>query len=341
LLEEDTMLPAHRLCLPYRPDLRLLTLSALATAGAALALTATGCGDGDISDPVGSGGASIIGGKSASAYPEAALVDLYQGEQLVGYCSGTVIAPRVALTAGHCVTGVDGWRVTTPFAGQQSATAGMAVTRYVSTGETVNPDAIDLALIFLDDSIQLDSYPTLATAALPDGSKVVDIGRIHGGKVTGTLYVSKAITVSDATDAGFPHDYVSTDVIEPGDSGGPVMAQGTHTVVAVNSGGGGGAEVLARVDVAASWLKSQIKAHGGASAGSGPGASSGSGSSASGGASGTRACAHDPCAAGARLARSCDPCVTSLCSADPYCCRSTWDDTCLQELAEVCPDRCQ
>jgi hypothetical protein len=37
----------------------------------------------------------IVGGRPASAYPEAALVNL-QG----AYCSGAIIAPRIALTAG-------------------------------------------------------------------------------------------------------------------------------------------------------------------------------------------------------------------------------------------------
>lgn len=41
----------------------------------------------------------IVNGLPANAYAEAALINAS------GYiCSGAIIAPRVALTAGHCVT---------------------------------------------------------------------------------------------------------------------------------------------------------------------------------------------------------------------------------------------
>src|SRR5579862_3648926 len=46
--------------------------------------------------------AKIIGGTSASGFPEVALIDIYQGGQLVAFCSGSVIAAQVAMTAGHC-----------------------------------------------------------------------------------------------------------------------------------------------------------------------------------------------------------------------------------------------
>ena len=38
----------------------------------------------------------------ATAYPEAALVDVLRDGQLGAYCSGALIAPSVVLTAGHC-----------------------------------------------------------------------------------------------------------------------------------------------------------------------------------------------------------------------------------------------
>src|SRR5262249_2169214 len=63
----------------------------------------------------------IIGGTNASAFPEAVLVDMSRNGKLVAACSGAMIAPKVVLTAGHCVAGFDGWRVTAPFAGKQVA----------------------------------------------------------------------------------------------------------------------------------------------------------------------------------------------------------------------------
>jgi hypothetical protein len=42
------------------------------------------------------------------------------------------------------------------------------------------------------------------------------------------------------------------------------MLAGTHMIVAVNSGAGGGTEVLARVDLLAGWIKEQVATNGGA-----------------------------------------------------------------------------
>jgi hypothetical protein len=74
----------------------------------------------------------IIGNPDqASTYPEAALVDMSRGGRTVSICSGSIIAPRVVLTAGHCVDGFDGFSVKLPYAGGQTATAeGAAVFDY-------------------------------------------------------------------------------------------------------------------------------------------------------------------------------------------------------------------
>ncbi|HEX3693909.1 MAG TPA: trypsin-like serine protease [Polyangia bacterium] len=242
-------------------------------AGAALLALAAGCSDlyGPDQESLSEGGQAspIINGSTASAYPESALVNMSKNGQVVAACSGSVIAPSVVLTAGHCVAGFTGWSVRAPFAQNQTSTSTSGETfDWKDTGsENVNPNAHDIGLVYLASPINLATFPALAGSALADGSQVVDLGRINNGTLSSTaLFVSSAITVRGAANQGFPFDYVSTDVIESGDSGGPVEVPGLpspHKIVAVNSGAGSGTQVLARVDLLASWIAGKIAAHGG------------------------------------------------------------------------------
>jgi hypothetical protein len=248
----------------------------------------------------------IIGGQTASAYPEAALVN---GPTF--YCSGSVIAPRVVLTAGHCVVGTSSWTVRTPYAGNQTAHGSSAWTQYTATGESVNPNKVDVALIFLDTPITLSSYPKIASAEYPNGTKGINVGRIQDNHLSTTaLFYGAAVTMNDGVSSGYPYDYISTEIIQSGDSGGPVYVGtgASRVIAAINSGAGGGTQVLGRTDTVYSTIKSLIASHGG---GGGGGMSSGGGSGSpgspdggvctadNGGSSYTTAHAFGPCAKGA------------------------------------------
>jgi hypothetical protein len=217
----------------------------------------------ELDGAIGASPDAIIGGTRASAYPEAALVDMDSGS-----CSGAVIAPRVVLTAGHCVAGVRSWTVRTPFAGNQQARVLEAKVydwTYDPSG-FVNPNQHDIGLLYLDRPITLASYPKLQRSKVANGTLAVNIGRIDNGTLSRTaLFVSKPLPIRDAASSGFPYSYISSEVIQSGDSGGPVelAAGGERTIVAVNSGGGGGTQVLARVDLLIGWIDAYVGSHGG------------------------------------------------------------------------------
>lgn len=207
----------------------------------------------------------IVNGTPATTYLEAALINMPGS-----ICSGAVIAPYVALTAGHCVVGGSTFTVTTPFSGNQSAKGKSTWTDYVDGGSYVNPNTLDVAVIILDKPINLAFYPPLASAIQANGTSAVNVGRIKNGTASySQLFVGAAVTLRNAATSGFPKSYITNEIIQPGDSGGPVyVGSGTgRMIVAVNSGAGGGTQVLARVDLAYTKIQQLIAANGGSGGG--------------------------------------------------------------------------
>ena len=202
--------------------------------------------------------APIVGGVKTMAYPAAALLNMRAATGASYACTATVIAPRVVLTAGHCVDGMVAWEVMAN-GSLRTSTKGETYDWKENGATTVNPLHHDLGLVYLTDPIVLPSYPTLATQSAAVGAAAIDVGRIRNAAVTNEIY-SAPITLRSGLAVGFPFDYAAEGVIEHGDSGGPVFLGATQTIVAVNSGLGGNTEVLARVDLLADWLRGRIAA---------------------------------------------------------------------------------
>ena len=228
----------------------------------ALAFGTGGCIDDEqADDDVEITSSEIIGGTLATGYPEAAYLNIDFTSSGGFACSGTLIAPRVVLTAGHCVDTHKKWDVYVAGSFRQSTDA---VTYDWKEGgaQTVNPAHHDIGLVFLKDPIALAAYPTIANAPVTDGATVTNIGRINNGQMTNLAWAANSI-VHPGGAVGFPFDYQSSLVIQSGDSGGADMFAGTHKIVAVNSGAGANVQVLARTDLVFPWIQAQIAAHSG------------------------------------------------------------------------------
>ena len=51
-------------------------------------------------------------------------------------------------------------------------------------------------------------------------------------------------------------------------------------------------------------------------------------------------CAHLVCVQGTALTSGCDPCVTTICAVDPFCCSNSWDGICVGEVSSECGLTC-
>jgi hypothetical protein len=191
------------------------------------AFFALACSGGNRVETIASASAAIVNGTPATSYPEA----VYVTTQGFLPCSGVLLTPSVVLSAGHCQGTVKSYVVNAPNAGNQTSTSSRSWSPFEGNAATTS----DVMLIFLDTPITIATYPTLSAETVASGTSVVDLGRTLNGTIENGDYVSPAVTIEgDAASLGFPLNYQALpDISEDGDSGGPIMLAGTHTIVAI------------------------------------------------------------------------------------------------------------
>jgi Trypsin len=246
-----------------------------------LPLLLSACGPAPVQDggpeegpPTGESGQEMINGTRVSP-AWAVLLDSYGANDEKWQCTGTLIAPRVVLTAATCLfhRGVKDLRqvVTAPYAGGVVQQAARAILHPTFTGDFVSQ--YNVGLVILDTPINLGSYPLVGFRAQPVGTNIRNIGRtLNGGLTENNIYQGPATPLQPGP-VGYPftdRTSFSARFHEYTDAGGAVLRADSTApvVVAVNVGyttdlSNQVWQTMARVDVVEPWIAEQLVLHGG------------------------------------------------------------------------------
>ncbi len=213
-----------------RVALRPALLLALSLAAASCAAPSADVGDGArIASP-------IVNGTRETGEDAVVLVSIYGG---VGRCTGTLITPRVVLTAKHCVQADDAARpyspgvITIGFGSRAGATRDVRVTRvYTTPGVYTTSPTTGLggALVGVDIAVLVLATPQTSVTPIP-------VRRDAPTDQIGLPYTAIGFGQTPAGESGVKYKTTSTigavrgrviysaETICPGDSGGPMIQE--------------------------------------------------------------------------------------------------------------------
>ncbi len=222
---------------------------------------------------------SIVVGseRPAGAYEEA--VTIAPEDASIETCTGVIVAPRVVLTAAHCVVYARSktWTVTAPFApgGVEThvATDGEPMDagfRNVNRADYALHEMRDLAVLYTTVPFAGARRPILEPTAYAAGKGAVPVFVSAVGRATAASPLGLALSAMTSLESAAPSiagiDYATARLTGPAESGGPLFVEGTHQLVGVHAHvtANGKNDVWARLDGDAfTWIREKVTFHGG------------------------------------------------------------------------------